>query len=261
MLDLNEQILKLHQLQASYVLVTLVNIVGSAPQVIGAKMLVTQEGLFWGTVGGGKIEAHSIQHGQKLLSSQSLSEIQTWNLQKQIGMSCGGEVSLFFDVQIQNPWVINIFGAGHISQELCRVLSKLSCQLNIYDTRPEWLSKLPVGSNIKTNLYDDLASAVPLLAENSFALCMTQGHGTDFPILLQVFKNSKHFKFIGVIGSDIKSKKIKTELNEAKIPDHEIERLHCPLGLPIGNNTPAEIAISIAAQLLAVRDQVNLIST
>lgn len=267
MLQLNEHLQKLHAEQISYVLVTLVDIQGSAPQVVGAKMLVTSGGLFWGTVGGGKIEAHSIRHAQELLlaasketaTDKSFSELKKWNLQTQIGMSCGGEVSLFFDVQFLKSWPIYIFGAGHISQELCRLLSTWSCQVQVFDPRPEWLERLP--SRIKAVRSENPPSEINSLAENGFVLCMTQGHATDLPILsAALIKNQnnpaeKRFPFVGVIGSSTKARKIKLELKQLGIQDSEIERIQCPLGLPIGNNTPAEIAVSIAAQLLAVRDR------
>lgn len=263
MFELGEELLKLQSAGSSYVLITLVQIRGSAPQVVGAKMLVTEAGLHWGTVGGGKIEAHVILTAQAMLNKKAPSEFKTWNLQSDIGMSCGGEVSLFFDVQTQDKWPIVIFGAGHISQQLCKILTSWSCQITVFDSRPEWLGKLPIASNLKRQRSEDLAKEASNLPPNSFVLCMTQGHSTDFPILLEVFRAKAkdqrsdlvQYKFVGVIGSEVKALKIKKELQQAGISEQQLKNLHCPLGFPIGNNTPSEIAVSIAAQLLAVRDQ------
>ncbi len=245
----------LNEQNNSFVLVTLINIKGSAPQVIGAKMLVTSEGLYWGTVGGGKIEAHCIRHAKNLLQHKAGAETQTWNLQKDIGMSCGGEVSLFFDVTLVDSWHISIFGAGHISQELCRVLQTWSCQVSVFDTRADWLEKLPSAENINKKLSASLAQEVLTLPQKSFLLCMTMGHATDLPILMEAYKKFEIFSLVGVIGSDIKAEKIKKELLESGANSSQVSQLASPLGLPIGNNTPSEIAISICALLLAKRDQ------
>src|ERR1035437_9599774 len=112
-----QPIAQLADQRRDYVVVTLVETRGSAPQVVGSKMIVTKEGLNWGTVGGGKIEAHCIRHCQELLGSAGESHLATWNLQKDIGMSCGGEVRLFFDCHFHARSTISIFGARHVYKE------------------------------------------------------------------------------------------------------------------------------------------------
>lgn len=254
MIHLAKQIQKFYKQREAFVVVTLFQIKGSAPQIVGAKMLVTDQGLQWGTVGGGKIEAHCIRYSQSLLEKKATSESQFWNLQKDIGMSCGGEVGVFFDVVHANPWHITIFGAGHISQELCRVLQTWSCQVSVFDNREEWVNKLTESENINKKVSQQLADEVSSLPKNSYLLCMTMGHTSDLPILHQAFKNFDSFSLIGVIGSDVKAMKIKKELNELGIPQEKLNHLISPLGLPIGDNTPSEIAISICSLLLAKRD-------
>jgi len=248
-----EQLMPLIESRRDHVVVTLTALRGSAPQVIGAKMIITSEGLFWGTVGGGKIEAHAIQYAQKLLQNLDDSAMQTWNLQKDIGMSCGGEVSLFFDGHYFSNWVVAIFGAGHVAQELCRVMQTWPCRIKIFDTRPEWLEKLPQAVNIEKKLSSNLAAEVASLPKNTYLLSLTQGHATDLPVLTEALNRHEDFAFLGVIGSHVKAGKIKMELRIAGVSDLAIERLVCPVGLPIGNNTPPEISISIAAQLISLR--------
>lgn len=236
-------------------LVTVTQIKGSAPQIIGAKMLVTRNGLYWGTVGGGKVEAHCIEYAMELLQSKIESHARNWNLQKDIGMSCGGEMTFFFDVQQSTDWHVCIFGAGHIAQELCRVLQRWSCQISVFDTRAEWLERLPSSDNLERNLCEDLKCEVQDLPDNSLLLCMTMGHATDLPILFEAFKVPNKFKMIGVIGSTVKAKKIKKELGDLGVSQEDLNTLISPLGFPIGNNTPSEIAMSICSQLLAKRDK------
>lgn len=99
-----------------------------------------------------------------------------------------------------------------------------------------------------------MAHEVQNLPAGCFLLSMTQGHSTDLPVLKAAFERAASLALIGVIGSDVKAKKIKTELQEQGVSADLVSRLACPLGLPIGNNTPPEIAVSICAQLLTVRD-------
>lgn len=244
---------KLTDERCDHVIVTLVGIRGSAPQVVGSKMIVTENGLEQGTVGGGKIEAHAIRYAQEIIADKKASELNTWNLQTDIGMSCGGEVSLFFDSNFFSDWTVAIFGAGHVSQELCRVMSTWSCQLRVFDTREEWLERLPSSANIQKKWCEKMSEEVIGLPPQTYLISMTQGHASDVPILEQALKDYKKFAFLGVIGSALKGKKIKKELSELGVASEAIERLQCPLGLPIGNNTPPEISISIAAQILSLR--------
>jgi xanthine dehydrogenase accessory factor len=217
-------------------------------------MLVTKSGLYWGTVGGGKIEAHAINYAQGILSEEGKSHAREWNLQKDIGMSCGGEVTLFFDINQALIWNVAVFGAGHVSQEVCRVLTTWTCQVSVFDTRPDWLERLPISGNLEKKISANLGQEVAALPKGTFLLCLTQGHAADVPVLFEAFKKPQDFSFIGAIGSEVKAGKIKSELIAMGSPKEAVDKLVCPVGLPIGDNTPSEIAISIAAQLLAVRD-------
>ncbi len=258
---MNEQSVKhfsrIQQLMAearSFVSVTLVQSKGQAPQDPSAKMLVTSEGLLEGTVGGGKIEAKAISFGQQLLAADGLPVMMTWNLQTDIGMSCGGEVSLFFEAHCAERWPVAIFGAGHVAQAVVRLMMQLDCTLTCMDPRADWLEKLPDSPRLKKILHPHPAELAASLPVNSFILVMTQGHATDFPILKSILSRLEP-PYIGVIGSDVKAMKLRKELAETGVPANRIEHLYCPVGLPLGNNSPEEIAISVAAQLIKVRDE------
>lgn len=240
-----------------HALVILVETKGSAPQTAGAKMLVRSEGLPLGTVGGGKIEAAAIRFAREMLSQPDAAGIELreveWNLQRDIGMTCGGAVRLLFHVRRFASWPIAVFGAGHIVQALVPLLQTLDATIHCFDHRPEWLEKLPPHPRFEPQLMENPAEAVKDLPAGSFILSITQGHGTDLPVLLEAFRRGC-FPFVGCIGSEVKARKLRSELEAAGIPRALVDTLHCPLGLPIGGNAPAEIAISIAAQLLQARD-------
>lgn len=241
--------------RTAFVCITLLDIRGSAPQIAGAKALVTSSGLTSGTVGGGKIEAAAITYAQELLNSGNRldkCELKTWNLQTDIGMTCGGEVKLFFEIHDQSAWPIAVFGAGHVAQALVPLLLQLECQVTCIDPRPEWLARLPDHPGLQKRCMESPKDAVLDFPGETYFVLISKGHSTDLPVLHKILV-TRNAPYIGVIGSKQKASVLRRELTAREVQQDKIETYHCPIGLSIGNNTPIEIAISIAGQLLQVR--------
>lgn len=238
-----------------FCVITMVATRGSAPQDVGARLITTNKGIEFGTVGGGKIEKTAVAFAQDFLNNAEKvnTQVVTWNLQKDIGMTCGGEVTLFFErFRSDDQWSVTIFGAGHVSQELSRTLARIDCSVTVYDTRSEWIDKLP--KNVNAILSEDLPLEVAALEPSNFVLLMTMGHSSDLPILAEILK-TKDFPYLGVIGSKAKRNSLINGLNKLEVSPDLHEKFICPIGEPIGSNAPEEIAISITAQLLKARDQ------
>jgi xanthine dehydrogenase accessory factor len=246
--------------QTPFATITLLHIRGSAPQVAGAKAIVTANGIEAGTIGGGKIEGAAIQHAQMLLSSEDgiRCELVTWNLQTDIQMTCGGEVNLFFEIHNEIDWPIAIFGAGHIAQSLVPLLVQLHCHITCLDTRPEWLDRLPPHPKLVKRYTHSLRDEVAQQPAGTFFVLMTKGHATDLPVLAEIL-TTRDAPYVGVIGSLQKASVLRRELASQKISPEKINRFFCPMGLPLGNNTPAEIAISVVAQLIQQRDRLGIL--
>ena len=244
----------------AFVIVTLLASAGHAPQDPGAKILVSSQGLQAGTVGGGKVEAKSIALALDILSHDSRERAKPlvlhWDLQKDVGMSCGGSVSMLLETFQVWPWSIVVFGAGHVAQALVRVLIQLDCRVNCLDPRPEWLEKLPQSPQLVVQHEGDLSRYAADLPPRTYCVVMTKGHDSDLPILRQLLPR-KDLPFIGVIGSKVKARILRADLMREGFSKEQVQTLHCPIGLPIGTNHPGEIAISIAAQLLAIRDEIH----
>ena len=256
------RISELFDSQISFATITLVNIRGSAPQVIGAKCIVTKDGIEAGTIGGGKIEAAAVVHAQQLLAQgneQQSCELITWNLQTDIKMTCGGEVQLLFEVIRNDEWPIIVFGAGHISQQLIPVLLTLNCRITWIDPRNDWLAKLPNHRKLRKICTNDMPAEVSEQPPNTFFVLMTRGHASDLPILTEVLK-TRTAPYVGVIGSAQKASVLRRDLKNQGISDDMIASFFCPMGKAIGNNTPAEIAVSVVSQLIEVRDQLGIFS-
>lgn len=254
-----EEFLRLTENNTAMVVVTQVSQRGAAPQDIGSRMIVGRNGeILFGTVGGGKIEAHCLKVATEYLNSKEHVENQsfTWNLQKDIGMTCGGEVTMFFEIhKPQDKWEVAVFGAGHISQELIRVLLRLDCHITVADQREEWLAKLPESKRLKKICTPDLAAVVDSLTDNTFVASMTMGHASDVPVLVRSL-TVRNFPYVGVIGSVAKRNRIEKDLSEMGVSPERLKEFHCPMGEDFGMNAPAEIALSVAAQLLKTRDHV-----
>ena len=243
-----------------FVVVTLAGTRGHAPQDPGAKAIILKGGLEWGTVGGGKVEAKAILYSQEMLKLAAPAgekpgpELLTWNLQRDVGMSCGGEVSFLFERFVGVNWTIVVFGAGHVAQILVRQLLMLRAKVICVDTRPEWLEKMPKDSKkLKSILTESLAESVADLPEDASYVVMTRGHATDLPVLEALLKRGTP-PYVGAIGSHVKGIKIRKDLADLGILEERVKIVRCPMGIDIGNrNDPAEIGISIAAELIATR--------
>lgn len=254
-----EQLVALEREGAAFVLVTLIETLGSTPQDAGAKLLVTTAGRHTGTVGGGRVEAKAIAVAQELLAAGAAApRFESWTLKGDVGMTCGGAVKLYFEPHPAGgaAWPIAIFGAGHVVQALVPVLLPLPCTLTVCDPRAEWLAQLPSARNLRVVTREEPATLVPELADGTFVLCLTKGHSSDRPVLQRALAE-RNFPFIGVIGSAAKAEVLRRELVAGGLPAERAAQFHCPVGLAFGTNHPPEIALSIAAQLLSERDRLG----
>ncbi len=249
-----------------FVTVTLVEPEGHVPQDIGAKAIVTERGLSWGTVGGGRLEARAILHAQEMITRASAvvrtagviqPELVRYELLRDLNMVCGGAATLFYELSSRPSWKIALFGAGHVAQATISLLCTFSCTLTCVDSRSEWLSRVVDRANVIKVLAASPPEIVANFEPSTFYLCISQGHATDLPIVREILRRGDA-AFIGVIGSEAKSRTLRSTLLKDGFAEAHVAAIHCPLGLPMGSNAPAEIAVSIAAQLLQERDRVRV---
>ena len=239
----------------AFCLVTIVDGRGSIPQVVGATAVFTGDGLVHGTVGGGTLEATCQEKALKLLQAGSeRTRFERCNLQKDLGMTCGGEVALYFEIHRRElDWNIAIFGAGHVAQALCRVLVELDCRVRCFDTRQAWLDRLPRSPKLEACAVDQFSDGIDRIVPGADVLLMTMGHGSDLPILSALSTRSPAVRLLGLLGSDSKAAIVRRQLREQGVSREFIDRIVCPLGEKFGDNTPGEIAISVVSQLLKHR--------
>jgi xanthine dehydrogenase accessory factor len=218
-------------------------------------MIVTRNGLAFGTVGGGRVETKAIAEAQKMLNGEAAENNQfvQWNLNKDVGMTCGGIVKLYFESHNVGRWRIVIFGAGHVANALITLLQHFDCAITCIDPREEWLAKLPKSPKLTAIRNADMPSVVKTLPDDAFVILMSMGHATDKPVLIEILR-TRRFPYLGVIGSEAKANILRRDVAEAGLPIEAQAAFHCPIGIEIGTNHPYEIALSAIAQLITTRD-------
>src|SRR4051795_5140530 len=169
-----ERLAELSQSGVPFVCVTMVQAQGSTPQDAGSKMLVTSAGLDSGTVGGGKVEMKSIERSRQMLAQPANktppNELVEWNLKRDVGMTCGGSVKLFFESYNHSDWRIVVFGAGHVASELVSCLGRLDCHVPCIDSRPEWLDRIPATPRLRKTCSEEPRQLVRDLSDDSFII-------------------------------------------------------------------------------------------
>lgn len=253
---LMHEVARLQQARTPFCVVTVVDGRGSLPQPVGAKALYTADGLRFGTVGGGVIEARCGEHAAALLAGgrAQTPRLLSWNLQRDLGMTCGGEARLFFEVyRPEGEWRVALFGAGHVAQKLARFLVEFDCRVTCFDTRADWLARLPESPQLERRPVVAYADGVAEVPAHAAVVVMTMGHATDLPVLEALAAHATPPAFVGLIGSASKARRARRELREGGAPEAFVERLACPVGDPTGDPSPAGIALAVVNQLLRLR--------
>ncbi len=233
------------------VLVTIVKTSGGTPGKEGFKLVVTESEDLYGTVGGGAVEHRAVAESREVLEARS-NRLVTYNLED-LGMKCGGQISLLYEyMQARRSFVL--FGVGHIGRALAPILDSLGFQVTLFDSRSE--TKQSLAENLQGRLvigdYKDISPVVEPLKRSEFVFIATHGHEHDYEVLKQTLESGGEFRYIGLIGS---RHKIRTTLE--KLEADGLEAPDCfygPVGLDIGGDTAAEIAVSIAAEVVAVQN-------
>jgi xanthine dehydrogenase accessory factor len=247
---------KLERLRAqgrAVAVVTVTQCTGSTPRESGAKMLVLDDGEFEGTIGGGHLEQLAIEDARKLLKQAAPSQVIRYPLGAKTGQCCGGIVELLFEVLNTGPRLY-LFGAGHVGQAICRTLEGTPFSVHLIDEREEWVQapQLPTGVTRHLSGWEDfVASDARWDAQTTYVAIMTFRHDMDERILEEILRKEHPHRYLGLIGSRSKWERFKQRLTARGMPAEKLERVRCPIGIDLGGGkAPAEIAISVAADLL-----------
>lgn len=230
-------------------LVLVITSTGSAPGKVGAKMLVLPDGHIHGTIGGGVVEARVIADALDAIEDRRGPRTFDYDLEK-LGMTCGGGISVYVE-PIVSPHSVIVFGAGHVGSAVARLMSTLDCRVTVVDDRTDWASeeRLPEVDRVVQCAFTEYLLDEPP-GPNDHVIIVTRGHEHDQHVLEQVVEQD--VAYIGMIGSQSKAKAAIDALLDAGINKNRLEKICTPIGLNIGAITPVEIAVSVAAELIAL---------
>jgi xanthine dehydrogenase accessory factor len=253
-MDVYEELLRLRNLGQKCALATIVDVRGSIPSYESAKLLVREDGSMTGTIGGGCVEAEVWNAAREVIETEKPKHL-TFNLGQDAaydnGLICGGQLDVFVEPVLPIPHAF-IFGAGHISKSLSQVASLAGFATVIVDNREAFANRdrFPEAAQVHAEEYEDI---FPKLAinESSYVIIVTRGHRDDMRVLKLAMATQA--RYISMIGSKRKVINVIRELEREGCPRAAFERIFAPMGLDIGAISPEEIAISVAAEMIAVR--------
>src|SRR5262245_25150318 len=217
-------------------------------------MLVHADGRIVGTIGGGCVEAEMTWRARQVIDTrrpQLASYDLTPDQAGEDGLVCGGRMEAFIE-PIESTPTLCIFGAGHVAAPLARMARSVGFRVEVADDRVKFANRerFPDADAV---LVDGFAAAAArmTLGRNSYAVVVTRGHGGDPEALEAVI--GKGLRYVGLLGSRPKLVHVAAALEERGLTPDALAEIRCPLGLEIGAMTPEEIAVSILAEMIAVR--------
>lgn len=270
--DISAQLDSAVQRGNNAVVVRIVKSSGSTPREAGAAMLVTKDGRIAGTIGGGALELESEKLASEVLNTRASGEkefrLTEGHDEDELGMLCGGDVTVSLQfVDVSDPASVEkarelialpkkdrvyVFGAGHVAKALVPVLAPLGFHCVVLDSRPEYCTseRFPDAGDVRVMNPEDISEAAEIGPED-YVVIMTHGHADDLLVQSQAMKTPA--KYIGVIGSARKTRTLTEKLRSMGYNESDFRNVYAPIGVPVPCETPEEIAVSIAAQLIAVR--------
>jgi xanthine dehydrogenase accessory factor len=238
-------------------LVTVVRAQGSTPQRAGAKMLVFADGRTVGTIGGGCYENDAFWKARDAIASGRPTFVHyelNDDFAQESGLICGGRMDVHIDPLAPDPRLY-IVGAGHVGWHLAKVAGDAGFRIHVVDDREKFANaeRFPGAEVVVAPIPEWLEQAA--LPPASYVVILTRGHQHDLDALRSLA--TRDLRYLGLIGSRAKVARLYDALNEEGIGPDRLAQVHAPIGLEIGAVTPAEIAISILAELIAVRRGVD----
>jgi xanthine dehydrogenase accessory factor len=253
-MDVYEELVRLRSLGQRCALATIVEVRGSIPSYESAKLLVREDGSIVGTIGGGCVEAEVWNAAREAIRTEQPRRL-TFNLGQDAaydnGLICGGQLDVFVEPVLPIPHAF-IFGAGHISKSLSQVATLAGFATVVVDNRETFANRerFPEAAAVHAGEYEEV---FPQLAinETSYVIIVTRGHRDDMRVLKLAL--STPARYLAMIGSKRKVLNVIRELEKEGAERGALEKIHAPMGLDIGAISPEEIAISVTAEMIAVR--------
>jgi xanthine dehydrogenase accessory factor len=235
-------------------LVTIVSTRGSTPQRVGAKMLVFADGRLVGTIGGGCYENDAFWKAREAIADRKprlLHYELSDDFAQESGLICGGQMDVYIEPIEPSP-ELYVIGAGHVGFHLARLAHEVGFRVTVVDDREKFANaeRFPTAEQV---IVDDIPTWIGRAAipPHAYSVIVTRGHTNDLEALRALAP--RELRYLGLIGSRAKVARIFEALRADAMPEEHLAGVHAPIGLDIGAVTPQEIAVSILAELIAVK--------
>jgi xanthine dehydrogenase accessory factor len=259
-MDLFEEIVRMRRAGQRGALATIVHTNGSIPSFESSRMLVREDGSTVGTVGGGCVEADVWAAAKEVMQNESPRKM-IFQLNNEArydnGLICGGTVELFVEPILPQP-VVYLFGGGHVSTAVAKAAQLAGFGIGVADDREAFANtqRFPMALEIFTTYEQAFEKLQP--NASSYLVIVTRGHKEDMRVLAWAVRTAA--RYVGMIGSKRKVLSVYKALEKEGYRMEEFERVFAPMGLEIGALSPEEIALSIVAELVAVRRNAEIAS-
>ncbi len=253
-MDVFDELVRLRNAGRKCALATIVDEQGSIPGYRTARLLVRDDGSIAGTIGGGRVEADVQAAAREVIETEKPRRL-SFNLgQDDVpdgGPICGGQLEVLVEPILPVPRVF-IFGAGHISNSLSKIAAMAGFSPVIVDDREDFANakRFPEAESVHAAEYEAVFPKLPIDA-SSFIVIVTRGHRDDARALRLAAVSPA--RYVAMVGSKRKVKTVVADLEKEGVPRAALERLYAPMGLDIGAISPEEIAVSVIAEMIAVR--------
>jgi len=253
-MDLYDEIVRLRKLGQKCAVATIVQVNGSIPSFESAKILVREDGSFMGTVGGGCVEAEVWNAAREVIETEKPRHL-SFSLGQDAaydeGLICGGQLNIFVEPVIPQPRAF-IFGGGHVSKGISKIATLAGFSTSIIDNREAFANqeRFPEAEATYAEEYEDVFQKLPVNS-SSYIVIVTRGHRDDMRVLRWAVNTPA--RYIAMIGSKRKTISVVRELEKEGISREAFDKVFAPMGLEIGAELPEEIAISVVAEMIAVR--------
>jgi xanthine dehydrogenase accessory factor len=251
--DLFEEIVRMRRVGQRGALATIVHTNGSIPSYESSRMLVREDGSIAGTIGGGCVEAEVWAAAKEVMHKEAPRKM-VFNLNNEAtydnGLICGGTLEVFVEPILPQP-ILYLFGGGHVSMAVAKAASAAGFGICVVDDREAFANaeRFPMAQEIYPTYEDAFEKIRPNAA--SYLIIVTRGHKEDMRVLGWAVRTPA--RYVGMIGSKRKVLSVYKALENDGYRPEEFQRVYAPMGLEIGALAPEEIAISIVAELIAVR--------
>ncbi len=245
------EVVRLMDRHQPFVRATIVKAVGSVPGKVGAAMLLRADGTFVGTIGGAGLEERVKEHARHAFTTRASDlfhfDLQAW---KPGGLPslCGGSVDVAVEYVPARPHLL-LWGGGHVSAALARILPTLEYDFSVADDRPEWVTAERFPDADRREAVTP-AEVWKVFDPAEFSHVYLMGYDAKKDLELLSLSLERFPGYIGLISSAPKRSHMFAQLRQRGVTAHTLARVHAPIGLPIRAESPAEIAISIVAEIV-----------